>query len=418
MAGFQSIDVHATYRQLIKSVSLLCLFMLTLALINSRERIRILAWTLLLSGTFQAVYGTLVAISEGSSASGTFINRNHLAGYLEMTLAVGIGLLIADLNRDDTTRWREKLRRWINTLLGPKARVRICLALMVTGLILTQSRMGNAAFFTALLLAGIAGLIIFRRSSRSVILLFSSLIIIDTLLMGAFFGIDKLQERIEQTDVSGDTRVYGNKLALEFLVNTFTITGDQESEEGTATPSDDTAKEATIAQRQATAADATEISEQESSGGKARQAGGGSTAKQTALIEKEPAGFSMPARTIVLGTGAGTYYTFFPLYRDQNVPLQNVHAHNDFFEFGLEFGIVGSILLITLVVVTFVTAIKAQTGRRSRLMQAMGFATMMAIFSLMIHSFTDFNLQIYANAATYIVILALPFIVSRRAQVS
>ncbi|MEX2488286.1 MAG: hypothetical protein WD356_02025, partial [Pseudomonadales bacterium] len=59
------------------------------------------------------------------------------------------------------------------------------------------------------------------------------------------------------------------------------------------------------------------------------------------------------------------------------------------------------------------TAIKAQRQRRSRLMQAMGFATMMAIFSLMIHSFTDFNLQIYANAVTYIVILALPFIVSQ-----
>jgi len=57
-----------------------------------------LAWTLLLSGTFQAVFGTLGAISEGTSASGTFINRNHLAGYLEMTLAVGIGLLIADFS--------------------------------------------------------------------------------------------------------------------------------------------------------------------------------------------------------------------------------------------------------------------------------------------------------------------------------
>jgi len=97
---------------------------------------------------------------------------------------------------------------------------------------------------------------------------------------------------------------------------------------------------------------------------------------------------------------------------------QNIHAHNDFFEFGLEFGVIGSGFLITLIALTFVTAIKAQTRRRSRLMQAMGFATMMAIFSLMIHSFTDFNLQIYANAVTHIVILALPFIVSRTAQVS
>ncbi|MBD3645966.1 MAG: hypothetical protein HUJ31_00635, partial [Pseudomonadales bacterium] len=63
LTGFQSIDIHATYTQLIKSVGLLCVFILTLALTTSRPRIRILAWTLLLSGTFQAVYGTLTAIS-------------------------------------------------------------------------------------------------------------------------------------------------------------------------------------------------------------------------------------------------------------------------------------------------------------------------------------------------------------------
>lgn len=84
-------------------------------------------------------------------ATGTFINRNHLAGYLEMTLAIGIGLFIANLEDGKASNWRANLRRWINTLLGPKARLRIFLALMVIGLIMTRSRMGNTAFFSSMM---------------------------------------------------------------------------------------------------------------------------------------------------------------------------------------------------------------------------------------------------------------------------
>jgi O-antigen ligase len=319
-----------------------------------------------------------------------------------MTLAVGLGLLIADLSGDGSTTWRQSLRRWVNTLLGPKARVRICLALMVTGLILTQSRMGNAAFFSALMIAGIVGLIIFRRSSRSVILLFSSLIIIDTFLMGAFFGIDKLQQRIEQTDMSTDARVLGNKLALEFVTNMIWKGTDADAPGGTGTKQPPTAPglqtEPNAAAQERSTVGSTEGGVAEGAIGNARN------------VDNPLPAFAMPTSTIFLGTGAGTYYAFFPLYRDVNVAGQNVHAHNDFFEFGLEFGGAGSLLLIGLVALTMFTAIKAQTSRHFRLMQAMGFAGMMAIFSLMIHSFTDFNLQIYANAVTYVAILALPFI--------
>jgi len=80
---------------------------LTLLIVNTPSRLRWIALALVLSGLFQASYGSLMTLSgleygffhekihNRGLATGTFINRNHLAGYLVMCLSVGIGLLIA-----------------------------------------------------------------------------------------------------------------------------------------------------------------------------------------------------------------------------------------------------------------------------------------------------------------------------------
>ena len=91
------------------------------------------------------------------TATGTFVNRNHLAGYLEMALAIGLGLMLmagkgkpAELSG----RWRGRVRSILRLLLSQKAILRLMLVAMVVGLILTRSRMGNTAFFNSLLITG------------------------------------------------------------------------------------------------------------------------------------------------------------------------------------------------------------------------------------------------------------------------
>lgn len=328
-----SIDRHATSEQLLKTVCLTQLFVITLLLVDSRKHLKFMLMGLVFSGVFQALYGTLSSAIYHDVARGTFVNRNHLAGYLEMTLAIGIGLLIANLEKDRRLTWRQRLRIWTNTLLGEKARVRIYLALMVIGLILTQSRMGNIAFFTSMFLAGGIGLILFRKSSRAVILLFSSMLIIDIFLMGTFFGIDKLQKRIEQVDIQTDVRPEVFRLSLKSII-------------------------------------------------------------------ENPLG----------GTGSGTFYTSFPQYRDGDIPLFYRHAHNDIIEFTSEFGILGVLPLVLILLHTSYIAIRVQVSRRETLMRAMGFSATMGVISMMLHSLTDFNLQIFANAATFMFILTLPYL--------
>ena len=334
--SFISIDPHATEMQWIKSLMMFEAFALTMLLVKSHRRINMLAVTLILAGTFQAVYGTLIAMSgahAGGSATGTFINRNHFAGYLEMTLAMGMGLLIANLETTKAYTWREHLRRLTKTLLGPKILIRVCLALMVIGLILSHSRMGNSAFFASMMIAGAVGLLLFRKSGRGVVMLFSSLIIIDIFLMGTFFGIDKLQDRIVQTDIKQEQRIDAVVLAID-------------------------------------------------------------------LIKDYP----------IAGTGFGTFYTAFPFYRNEKITIFYDHTHNDFAEFTSDLGIVGVAPLALIWLLSFYHAIMVQVRRRSQLMKAMGFASMMAMIAIFIHSWSDFNLQISANAATFMIILALPYV--------
>ena len=63
-----------------------------------------------------------------------------------------------------------------------------------------------------------------------------------------------------------------------------------------------------------------------------------------------------------------------------------------------------------MVLLSFFAALAALRRRHDPLMRGMAFASMMGIIALLIHSTVDFNLQIPANAATFMVILALGWI--------
>ena len=86
------------------------------------------------------------------------------------------------------------------------------------------------------------------------------------------------------------------------------------------------------------------------------------------------------------------------------------HAENDYLEFASEFGLGALALLAFCVLASLWVAIRAQLIRRNGLMKGMGFTAAMAILALLIHSSADFNLQIPANAALFMVILALAWV--------
>ena len=74
------------------------------------------------------------------SATGTFVNRNHFAGYLVLCSAAGIALLLSDRTRYAWSSRRDALRSLLGFLLSPTFRWRAFLALIIVGLILSRSR--------------------------------------------------------------------------------------------------------------------------------------------------------------------------------------------------------------------------------------------------------------------------------------
>jgi len=214
---FTSLTPHDSYQDFIQGMALIAFFSLTVLLINTRARIERAIWLVIIAGAFQAMYGSFMVMSGLEwgffsekwaylgKATGTFVNRNHLAGYLEMSLALGIGFLLASATRY-SGNWQQKIRQFIEVLLSPKVIMRLLLAVMVIGLVMSRSRMGNTAFFASLMITGGLALLLMKNKSASTTVLLSSLLIIDVAIVGTFFGVEKVAERLQGSSIESESR--------------------------------------------------------------------------------------------------------------------------------------------------------------------------------------------------------------------
>jgi O-antigen ligase len=209
-----SVDPSASQGFLLKSLAYTGAFFLVLVLVNNRARVLTLVRVLVYGAVVHAVYAVLMHLAEvredhfgtvinhASQASGTYVNRNHFAGYLEMMLALGIGLLIAGLSDRRSDTWKRFFSNLIEWILSPKMILRLALCILVIALTTTHSRMGNTAFFSSLLVAGGIGIVLSRHATRNTVILLVSLVVIDLAIVGSWFGVEKLAQRIEQTTVA------------------------------------------------------------------------------------------------------------------------------------------------------------------------------------------------------------------------
>ncbi|MRI34274.1 hypothetical protein EOPP23_14880 [Endozoicomonas sp. OPT23] len=339
-------DVFATRLSFWLTLSYSLLFALVLLLVTNSKRLKLLGWAFVISGTFQAVFGVLSTLSGVETllfspketyfgvATGTYVNRNSFAGCMEMTLAMGMGLLIAQLNDKKAASWSEWLLETLKTLMSSKVLLRSALAIMVIGLVVSKSRMGNTAFFSSLMLTGLLYVVLRKKLTRSMVILFVSLIAIDTLIVSQWFGLEKVVNRLEQTSLQKETRPNVAEVTLQ----------------------------------------------------------------------------AIPEHAVT-GTGVGSYYTVLPQHHDGSWRGFYDLAHNDFLQFALEFGVPAFALLVLLVLMSAWMAIATMRKRNNRLFIGMAFSSFMGVSAIMIHSSVDFNLQIPANAAYFVCLLAMAWVV-------
>ena len=102
-----SLDPNSTRLVLIQLVSLLIFFSATLIFTDSPRRLRALTRTIIIFGFLLAMFGLTQSLTTNgtrvywfrqltqSTAFGPFINRHHFAGYMELVIALPLGLLFS-----------------------------------------------------------------------------------------------------------------------------------------------------------------------------------------------------------------------------------------------------------------------------------------------------------------------------------
>lgn len=344
-----AIDQVAALDEIVKQLTYISLFILTLILASSRRRLRTLALILTGVGLVEAAYGLVILLAGDTIdiwrpkwlghevVTGTFVNRNHYAAHIAMTLSLGLGLLFSDFYRYrlKSHGTKQRLRNLIALVVGPRFAGFLALTVMVSALILSQSRGGILAIFGGLTVVTLLGLLWHRESSveRSI------LVVVALLVVSAVYwkGTGSLLERIENVSVEKDERV-------QVWMDTLDMIADRPM-------------------------------------------------------------FGVGAGNYVWG--------FTAYREGARPEVYVNHAHNDYLELMAEYGLVGSILAGLPVLLILSRMLDGFRDRHDPLSRGMLFGTLSACVAFLFHAIVDFNFHIPANAGYFFVLLGMGWVAAR-----
>lgn len=312
-------------------LTLLAIFFVTHQAVRSRKERRVLVYVIISTGLFLAFFGMLkrydmnfLGLWEYSdhlrptsiSLNGPYVNRNHMAGFLEMVIPVMLGLF---LTREHSN---EKL-------LGM-----ICLTLFfIVAQAMTLSRGGWSATLGALAFMMLA--LLLQKEFKQKRLLVS--IVVSVLIVGLII--------LASTPVVQRITTLTQQSALD------TLGGRDRMWEGTLS-----------------------------------------------LIKDH----------LYTGTGPGTFTEAYPAYQEPGASYLAVYAHNDYLQFLADCGIPALFVMAWLLFLFFRAGFK-KLQSRSRQTRGLTLGAMGAVVAILIHSFSDFNLHIPANAVLFTVLSATVF---------
>jgi O-antigen ligase len=111
----------------------------------------------------------------------------------------------------------------------------------------------------------------------------------------------------------------------------------------------------------------------------------------------------------LFGTGLGTFQNSYPQYQSHSSTTFYDHVHNDYVELLTDTGLAGFILGGALVVTFFSMLFSAWLKRHRTYTKTIGAGGMASLIAILVHSFTDFNLHIPANAMLLTVVAGITY---------
>lgn len=338
---------YETVSQLLALVTYLTAFYLVLAICADHRAKKQLVFTLLAIGVFEAFYGLTQYLTGWQQifhyvkkfyledATGTYINRNHFAGLLEMVLpfAVVFALQHVWILRKRIPAEAALTRTLLSSTEFPFLLFWIFIAaVLFAALVSSHSRMGILSALVSLIavltLAGTSTLSPKTRMAVGVVFLLTMVGL--AVWVGSEPAITRFETLNDQYTHPGNDRVSIWRDTLQ-------------------------------------------------------------------LIRRHP----------LLGSGFGSFATVYPLV--QTAFLNNVvdHAHCDYLEVVTELGLPGGVLVFGAIFWVLRLTFRRCRKDGTDYDRAISYACLGSIVAIVLHSLTDFNLYIPANALIFVIVLAL-----------
>ncbi len=338
-----------TFERSLELLSYGLLGFLVLRTVKRQFQIRRIILTAMGIGIFEAFYGLFELYNKNprilfykkiynlDSVTGTFVNRNHLSGYLEMIIPLVIGLMIARIGLFSLSglRWREKVLRFSEKGLTANIFISLGILIMAVALVFSRSRAGVFILFLIFILFLGLTTVSYGKASeqKKWISNFLRVVFIVILIVVLYVGIQATMERFALDKILQEGRP-------ALWTNTLKIISD------------------------------------------------------------------FP----LVGTGLGSFSSLYPDLSGETGPLRLSHTHNDYLEYLSEIGIVGVLFLLGAILMLFIRIMVVWYGRRHPEAKALALGGIIAIFAILIHSITDFNLHIPANTLLFTVVLSLTMV--------
>ena len=230
-----SLYPYASKIGLFKVLTYFGIFFLVINWADSKRRIRGIIYTFIFVGTFEAIYGIFnyltgssdiwwfKGIRNGTMATGTYINRNHYVGLLEIIIPVSFGFLISLIGSGRRKHQKiidpqiKSIRKFLPSLelsdpdLNKKILNIFLVAMMILGLILSGSRGGIICLIISFIFMN--SLLFFQKRYKKYAIVFLIICSI-TLIYGLQTGMEKTIQRFDTIMEDGESRIRLAKTSL------------------------------------------------------------------------------------------------------------------------------------------------------------------------------------------------------------
>lgn len=231
---FMSISVipYQTIREGLEILAYVLLGFLIVRIITNRKQIMRLFSVIVAMGIFQALYGFFELYSSNprilfykkvhylDCVTGTFVNRNHLSGYLEMIIPAAVGLIIArlDLFSWKGMNWKHKL--YHVSQRSPAWNVFLLLGIISMALAILFSKSRSGVFiliFSFILLIGLAALYTGRYlEEKKNVTNFLKIVFLLIVVLSLYAGMEATLARFSMDELLQEQRpvVWGNTVEI------------------------------------------------------------------------------------------------------------------------------------------------------------------------------------------------------------